>query len=105
MEIDDPRAIAMLLATARQVVQTQLRPELTGEARVDAAMVANALALAARALLAPGTAWSARTTPSLPDMLAPGTAAAAARALRPHVAARLAVTQPGHAERVAGMPV
>ncbi len=105
MEIDDPQAMAALLTTARGVVKDRLQPQLRGEGRFEAAMVANAMALAARALERPGTAWSARVVPPLDLPLEPGAAAAHARHLRPHVRQRLEVTQPGYPERVGGAPI
>ena len=98
MEIDDRAAMAALLATARDILQRRVRPELAGEAKLDAAMIANAVGLAARALERPGTAWSARTVADT------GGAAERARALRPHVAARLAVTSPDYPAQVDGAP-
>ncbi|MFW5834294.1 MAG: hypothetical protein ACOCYE_09365 [Pseudomonadota bacterium] len=105
MEIDDRRAMAALLTTARAVLKERLQPQLRGEGRFEAAMVANAMALAARALEEPGTAWSKREVGPAASALASGDAAARARALRLHVAARLRVTQPGYVERVATAPL
>ena len=91
--------MAALLATARDILQRRVRPELEGAAKLDAAMIANAMGLATRALHQPGTAWSARA------VAAPGgTTADRARALRPHVQARLAVAQPGYLEQVRDAP-
>ncbi|MFP4271385.1 MAG: hypothetical protein ACLFTL_12570, partial [Alphaproteobacteria bacterium] len=73
MEIDDPHAMAALLASARDILERRVRPELAGDARIDAAMIANAIGLVARALEQPGTAWSTRAVASV------GTAAARAR--------------------------
>jgi hypothetical protein len=98
MEIDDRHAMAALLATARDILQRRVRPELAGDARLDAAMIANAMGLATRALGQPGTAWSTRAVASA------GTAVERARALRPHVAARLAVTNPGYPDEVDAAP-
>jgi len=98
MEIDDRAAMAALLATARDILQRRVRPELAGDAELDAAMIANAMALAARALERPGTAWSGR------DVASPGSVAERARALRPHVAARLAVTNPNYPSEIANAP-
>ena len=98
MEIDDPEAMAALLATARDILQRRVRPALDDDAKVDAAMIANAMGLAARAFARPGTAWSAR------DVATAGTTAERVRALRPHVEARLAVAQPGYLEEVRDAP-
>jgi hypothetical protein len=98
MEIDDRAAMAALLATARDILQRRVRPELAGDAKLDAAMIANALGLAGRALERPGTAWSTRTVATA------GGAAERARALRPHVADRLAVTGPDYPAAVEGAP-
>jgi hypothetical protein len=98
MEIDDRAAMAALLATAGHVLRERVRPELDGDAKLDATMIANAVALAARALERPGTAWSRR------DVTITGGVAERARALRPHVAARLAVTDPNYPDEIAGAP-
>ncbi len=99
MEIDDPEAMAALLATARDILQRRVRPELTGEAKLDAAMIANALGLVARTLETPGTAWSTRAV-----ALTGGSVAERVRMLRPHVVARLAVAQPGYLDDVRDAP-
>ena len=99
MEIDDPDAMAALLATARDILQRRVRPELEGDVKLDAAMIANAMGLAGRALARPGTAWSAR---ALTDESA--AIGARVRALRPHVEARLDVAQPGYLEQVRDAP-
>jgi hypothetical protein len=99
MEIDDTRAMAALLATARDILQRRVRPELEGDAELDAAMIANALGLVARTLEAPGTAWSARGVAP-----AGGSVAERVRMLRPHVAARLAVARPGYSDEVREAP-
>lgn len=98
MEIDDRHAMAALLATARDILERRVRPELTGDAKLDAAMIANAMGLAARALAQPGTAWSTRAVATA------DAAATRARALRPHVAARLAVTNPDYLNQVENAP-
>jgi hypothetical protein len=98
MEIDDRAAMAALLATAAEILERRVRPALAGDAKLDAAMVANAMGLAARALAQPGTAWSAR------EVASGGTAAERARALRPHVRARLAVANPGYLHQIDGAP-
>jgi len=99
MEIDDPKAMAALLATACDVLNARVRPALAGEARLDAAMIANAMGLAARTLERPGTAWSAR-----PVEATAGRVGDRARALRPHVAARLEASHPGYADEVDDAP-
>jgi hypothetical protein len=100
MEINDRAAMAALLATARKILQGRIRAELSGDAKLDAAMIASAMGLAARALEQPGTAWSAR-----PVATAGAAAARArARALRPHVRARLAVTNPDYVAQVDDAP-
>jgi len=99
MEIDDQRAMAALLATAREHLNARVRPELAGDARVEAAMVANALGLVARGLAQPGTAWTTQPRPP-----ATGGVGERARALRAHVGARLAVTNPAYVAEVADAP-
>ncbi|NBB71314.1 MAG: hypothetical protein GVY33_13500 [Alphaproteobacteria bacterium] len=98
MEIDDRAAMAALLATARDVLHRRVRPALDGDAALDAAMIANALALVVRALEQPGTAWSRRGGART------GSVAERVRALRPQVAARLAVTNPTYPNEIADSP-
>lgn len=98
MEIDDRRAMAALLATARDVLERRVRPALDGDAELDAAMIARAMALATRVLEQPGTAWSKARVAST------GTAAERVHALRPHVVARLAVTNPTYSDEIEGAP-
>lgn len=98
MEIDDRRALAALLATARDILQQRVRAELEGDAERDAAMIASAMALTTRALEQPGTAWSRCRVTST------GTAAERVRSLRPHVVARLAVTNPTYIAEIEGAP-
>ncbi|MEO1092515.1 MAG: hypothetical protein AAFX81_17985 [Pseudomonadota bacterium] len=104
MELDDEAALASLLVTARAVLRERLLPELGGERRTEAAMVANAMAIAARALTHPGPAWAAREVPALPVPPTPADVQRLVAALRPHVAARLEVTQPGYVAAVDGAP-
>ncbi len=93
MEIDDPTAMAALLKTAQALLRSRVQPQVTGEAKLDAAMIANAMGQVARALEHPGTAWSA-LSPAPHDV----------GGLRPLVARRLAVTNPGYTTDVADAP-
>ncbi|TVQ39740.1 MAG: hypothetical protein EA356_01455 [Geminicoccaceae bacterium] len=103
MALDDPKLIAALLRTAEQVLTTELTPQLDEAAKLRAATVARALALAASTLERPATSWPRQTLPPVP--LQPGSARAAARDLRPHVQARLERTNPDYAHTVASAPV
>ncbi len=93
MEIDDRQALAALLVTARDLLRTRVQPELEVERRLDAAMIANAMGLVARALERPGTAWSQQ-----------GAGSNDIEALRRAVRARLAVANPGYLEQVEDAP-
>jgi hypothetical protein len=93
MEIDDRRALAALLATARDILRSRVQPELAGERKLDAAMIANAMGLVARALEHSGTAWSQQ-----------GGTAAEVHALRAAVRARLAVANPAYLDQVRDAP-
>lgn len=93
METDDPKAMAALLATARDVLRSRVQPHLQGEAKLDAAMIANAMGLVVRALQDPGASWSAQASGDT-----------GVEALRAHVKRRLAVTNPGYAEQVRDAP-
>ena len=98
MPFDDRAALAALLATAREVLERRVRSGLDGAADDDAAMIARALGLAARALAEPDRAWSTLDPPS------GGNSRARAAALRRPTAQRLAVTNPDYAEEVEGAP-
>ena len=98
MEIDDRRAMAALLTTARDILQRRVQPELAGEPRLDAAMIANAIGLVVRALASPGTAWSDQRVAPV------GEPAARVRLLRAQVRARLQVTNPGYIAEVEDAP-
>lgn len=98
MPFDDRAALAALLATAREVLEERVRPRLDGAADDEAALIARALGLAARALAEPGRAWSALEPPT------GGNTRARATALRRQTAERLAVTNAGYAAEVEGAP-
>ena len=100
MPFDDRAALAALLATARDVLEERVWPRLDGDGAADddAALIARALALAARALAEPDRSWSTLDPPT------GGNSRARAAALRRPTAERLAVTNPGYAEEVEGAP-
>jgi hypothetical protein len=99
-----PRAaeVAGLLAVARDAVRQEMMPRLAGEDRYRAAMVANAIAIAIRALEAPedgseearrrlaADIRAGRVGPEAADLVEP--------ALRRSVEARLRISNPGALE-------
>lgn len=99
MELDDPAVLAALLRTARAALRAGPRPSLDHEASVEAERAAEAIALVARAREAGGIGWSRAA-----GVNAGGSNAARAHALRARVRARLAVTNPGYPDEVAGAP-
>lgn len=98
MPFDDRAALAALLATARDVLEERVWPRLDAAADDNAALIARALALAARALAEPDRSWSTLEPPPA------GGIRARATALRRQVAMRLAVTNPNYVENVDGAP-
>ena len=93
---DRPDAEA-LIAECRRVLQEELAPNLQGEARFKALMIANALGMAGRELAAPSDQADDEAAARLVAALRRGEGSGSAEtytALKRDVAARVAISNP-----------